>query len=187
MDYFFFRRKDERKAEEGSPSLQINLSGRPYNAYSKRDASITLWLPESIKDRLNEVCTYIDTSVSDLIRQILFIHMYGRVDFLGLLQSKHPTALNSHIDTGIVPEITPQVELELKAIKKKPSKNVAEVSTSSVKVWVPSKMKTDLDQLAIKNKTSLSDYSRHVIITHLLGHIPYDSNPFKEAPPVGIE
>jgi hypothetical protein len=168
---FFTRKKDDRKADEGNPLPQINLSGRAYNAYSERDTAITLWLPESIKDRLNEVCTYIDTSVSDFLRQVLFIHMYGRVDFLGLLQTKHPTALNSHIDTGIVPETTPQVELELKAVKKKPAAEAAEGNTASIKVWLPSKMKVELDQLAVKNKTSLSDYARHVIITHLMGHI----------------
>lgn len=186
---FFFRKKDDRKADEGKPLLQINLSGRAYGRdFSGRDASIKLWLPPSIKDRLDEVCTYIDTSVSDFLRQVLFIHMYGRVDFLGLLQAKHPTALNSHIDTGIVPDTSPQVEIEVKSVKKvKVTKNGPEKSTSSVKIWVPSKLKTDLDQLALKNKASLSDYARHVIITHLLGNIPYDSNPFKETPPAALE
>jgi hypothetical protein len=185
---FFFRKKDDRETDEGKPLLQINLSGRPYNAYSERDAAIKLWLPESIKDRLNEVSTYIDTSVSDFLRQILFIHLYGRVDFLGLLQTKHPTALNSHIDTGIVPDASPQVEIEVKAVKKaKVIKNGPEKSTSSVKIWVPSKMKSDLDQLALKNKASLSEYARHVIITHLLGNMPYDSSPFKAAPPADLE
>lgn len=186
-EHFFFRKKDERKSDEGRPLLQINMSGRPYNSYSERDVAIKLWLPESIKDRLNEVCTYIDTSISDFLRQVLFIHLYGRVDFLGLLQSKHPTALNSHIDTGIVPDITPQVELEIKAVKKKPSKTEPEKSTSSVKIWIPTKMKTDLDQLAIKNKSSLSEYSRYVIITHLLGNISNDNSPLKESPPVETE
>jgi len=183
---FFFRKKDERAADESGPLLQINLSGRPYNAYSDRDTAIKLWLPESVKDRLNEVCTYIDTSISDFLRQILFIHLYGRVDFLGLLQIKHPTALNSHSDTGIVPDITPQVEVSIKAVKKpKVSKSVQENSTASVKIWVPSQMKADLERLAVKHKISLSNYSRRVIITHLLGNLPYDKAPFKLSPPFG--
>lgn len=186
---FFFRKRDERKAEYGRPLLQINLSGRPYGRdYSDCDAAITLWLPPSVKDRLDEVCTYIDTSVSDFLRQILFIHCYGRVDFLGLLQTKHPTALNSHIDTGIVPDRTPQVELELKAVKKKKATaNGQEKNTASVKIWMPTKMKSDLDHLAIQNKSSLSEYARYTIITHLLGHLPYDSKSFKEFPPFAAE
>ncbi len=184
---FFFRKKDERKIAEGKPLLQINLSGRPYNAYSDRDTAIKLWLPPIIRDRLDEVCTYIDTSISDFLRQVLFIHIYGRVDFLGLLQTKHPTALNSHIDTGIVPDITPQVETTLKAPKKsKVSKAEAAKSTTSVKIWVPAKMKADLEHLALKQKITLSNYARRVIITHLLGHIPYDSAPFKASPPFAI-
>ncbi len=185
---FFFRKKDDRKAEEGKPLLQINLSGRPYNSYSERDTCIKLWLPESIKERLNEVSTYIDTSISDFLRQVLFIHLYGRVDFLGLLQTKHPTALNSHIDTGIAPDITPQVELSIKAVKKpKVLKSVQEKSTASFKIWVPSQMKTDLERLAAKHKISLSNYARRVIITHLLGNLPYDSAPFKQSPPFATE
>jgi hypothetical protein len=183
---FFFRKKDERAANENGPLLQINLSGRPYNAYSVRDTTIKLWLPPTVKDRLDEVCTYIDTSISDFLRQVLFVHLYGRVDFLGLLQTKHPTALNSHIDSGIVPVITPQVETSVKAVKKqKVSKSVQENSTASVKVWIPSQMKSDLDRLAGKHKISLSNYARRVIITHLLGNLPYDSAPFKMPPPFG--
>lgn len=184
---FYFRKKDTRQADEGKPLLQINLSGRPYGRdYADRDAAIKLWLPPSTKERLEEVCTYIDTSISDFLRQVLFIHLYGRVDFLGLLQTKHPTALNGHHDTGIVPDATPQVERELKAVKRKPSVQAgSEKSTVSVKVWVPARMKADLEQLALKSRTSLSEYARRIIMTHLLGHLPYDDNPFKESPPAG--
>ena len=175
---FFFRKKDERKEDEDKPRKQINLSGRAYNEYQDRDASIKLWLPVSIKKKLDEVCAYIDTSASDFIRQILFVHMYGRGDFLGLVQMKHPT-VSKHIESGVRFSIAPGKATTKPAA---PEKNDADF-----KVWVPIKMKADLDRMAIQNKTSLSDYARHAIITHLLGNLPYDSRAFKELPPVGID
>ncbi len=34
--------------------------------------------------------TFLDTSISDYVRQILFIHLYGRYDLLGLLEEQLP-------------------------------------------------------------------------------------------------
>lgn len=39
---------------------------------------------------LDEMTTFLDTSISDYVRQILFIHLYGRYDLLGLLEEQLP-------------------------------------------------------------------------------------------------
>ena len=164
---FFNRKRDVRVADESRPLLQINMSGkRAYGQFVERDAAITICFPRATKDRIDEVCTFMDTSVSDFLRQVLFIHLYGRVDFLGLLQTKHDAALNSYIDTAIVPDTSPQVEREVKAAKPAPKS-----ATSYVKVWIPKVMKDDLEKLTARNYSSLSSYCETVISSHLFGVI----------------
>lgn len=184
---FFFRKKDDTKENETTSRYSINLSGRPYNQYQDRDATIKLWLPEHAKKKIDEVCSYIDTTASDFIRQILFVHMYGRADFLALMQTKHPSVVDSHIERGIrysvsSPSSPSGSHQSSPASAPTPPKNEA-----SYKVHVPAKFKVDLEQCATYRKHSISSYSRQVILTHLYGYLPYDHELFGEHPPVGID
>lgn len=162
---FFFRKKDN--TDEAKPREWIKLSGRPYNEYECRDVAIKIWLPEVVEGKIDEVCNCIDTTKSDFIRQILFVHLYGRADFLALVQMQHSSLYDQ--DSGV-------------RFKKVPSDTPPPIIVG-LKIWVPSKLKSDLDKLAISKKMSLSSYAREIITTHLFGHIPYDSDPYKIEPP----
>lgn len=165
---FFFRRKENTKDEKSRE--WIRLSGRPYNDYIHSDASLKIWLPEAIESKLDEVGAYIDTTKSDFIRQILFVHLYGRTDFLALIQMQHPSLVPSAAAAGISFSTVTSVS--------SPPKNDV-----GMKIWLPAQMKADLDRLAIKHGMSMSSYAREVITTHLVGHVPYDDNPYRITPP----
>lgn len=185
---FFFRKKDEPQNAEQTSRHTINLSGRPYNQYQDRNATIKLWLPDHAKKKINEICSYIDTTASDFIRQILFVHMYGRADFLALIQTKHPSIVDSPIASGVRYSVSSSFLDDVEpfsssyATAPAPPKNEA-----SYKVHVPAKFKVDLEKCATYRKHSISSYSRQVILTHLYGYLPYNHELFEELPPVGID
>ena len=174
---FYNRKRDMRASQADAPEPQIVMSGRPYNRdYAERDTGLTLWLKPSLVEKINQACVYLDISRSDFLRQILFVHLYGRIDFLGLLQTRNPIAMNEHSDTGVVRSASPAVDTGVKAVKAKDKG--PEQNTSSVKIWVPAQLKADLEELATSSSESMSSYARNVISSHLMGHLPYNPDPF---------
>ena len=176
---FFFRKKDDAKSDSVDTRYCITMSGRAYNKYDDRNASLKIWLPTSIEKTLNEVCTCVDTTKSDFIRQIIFVHMYGRADFLALVKIKHPCIFDQADGSGIRFSI---------AGGGPPSKQFKEPppvvkNDIGLKLWLPQLMKDDLERLAIKSKTTMSSYAREVIASHLLGDLPYDNSSINECPP----
>lgn len=171
---FFNRKRDIRTSAAETPDPQIIMSGRPYNRdYAERDTGLTLWLKPSLVQKIDQACAYLDFSRSDFLRQILFIHLYGRIDFLGLLQFRNQIAMN---DTDVVRSASPTVDSGVKTVKKKDKG--PEQNTASVKIWVPAQLKTDLEELASINSESMSSYARKAITSHLIGHLPYNPDPF---------
>ena len=149
------------------------MSGRPYNDYQDRDATLKIWLPKSLETQLDEVCTCLDTTKSDFIRQILFVHLYGRADFLALVKMGHPSLFHKPVDCSIKFSLQPGTVVNEPTIK----------NEVGIKLWLPERMKNDFDQLAIRQRMSMSSYARDIITTHLIGNIPYDASSYKEQPP----
>jgi hypothetical protein len=65
-----------------------------------------------------------------------------------------------------------------------PAKPV-EKSIADFKVWLPAKMKADIQVLAQKAGKKPSQYVREVIVTHLFGHVPPEGFTFDMLPPDG--
>lgn len=158
---FFFRKKDQaRPKQPPRDCYSIELSGRDYQQMTESKAALKLWLPESVEQKIDQMCNFVNTSASDLIRQILFIHLYGRYDLFGLMERQIGT-----FNLGQPPMFSQTADnLHQPAIVEK--------SNADVKVWLPVRMKEDLDKLALQNKMSMSHYAREVITTHLFGHVP---------------
>jgi hypothetical protein len=113
---------------------------------------------------MNELSSKFDTSTSDSYRQMLFVHLYGRYDLTGLLERQdHRFALNG---VPMFSRASTSAADELSTPKEK--------SIADVKVWVPLKMKEDLQMLAKRKGIKLSHYVRSVVIEQTMGHLPYD-------------
>lgn len=171
---FFNRKKDQIRPTGRQNPYHIELSGRDYGALKEDDAALKFWLPESVEKKIDEMCSFQDTSASDLIRQILFIHLYGRYDLFGLIE-RQIEAFNLNQKTVVVMESNVDYE---------PPEPV-EKSIADFKVWLPAKMKADILLLAGRAGKKPSAYIREVIITHLFGHIPPDGISSDMLPPDG--
>ena len=73
---FFFRKKDESPPFQIQTPLQIVPSNRNFDQLKDCDVALKFWLPEYVEKIIDRMCRFQDTSASDLIRQILFIHLY---------------------------------------------------------------------------------------------------------------
>jgi predicted DNA-binding protein len=174
---FFSRKKDQ--ARPGRPDIpySIKLSGRDYDQLDICDSAIKFWLPETVEKKIDEMCSFQDTSASDLIRQILFIHLYGRYDLFGLIERQNHTYQLNSLPKFSLRSIDHLVPLPIPI-----EKNIADV-----KVWVPAKMKEDILMLAKDAGKKPSAYVRETIITHLFGHVPPGDISPEMSPPRGYE
>lgn len=158
---FFFRRKDDPYPQQQGKEHHIALTERDFFWLDENDAPLKFRLPEEQERMINEICSFLDISASDFIRQVLFMHLYGRYDLLGLLERQLPS-LNEGRD--VCPSAQPEPPLANVPSPPHP-KNVADF-----KVWLPRAMKDDLALLANDEKMTLSRYVRTVVVTHLTGH-----------------
>ncbi|MDD2500723.1 MAG: hypothetical protein PHN92_07885 [Geobacter sp.] len=179
---FFFRKKDEAKPWPLSAPIRIQLSNRNFELLKDCDVALKFWLPEYVEKMIDRMCSFQDTSASDLIRQILFIHLYGRYDLFGLIERQDQTYnLQTRERTRFsLRELSLEEEVE-RSLEAKNARNIADV-----KVWVPAKMKDDIKLLAHKAGKKPSQFVREIIITHLFGHVPPDGISAAENPPDGF-
>jgi len=115
---------------------------------------------------LSECCSFFDTSRSDLIRQTLFAYLYGRYDLLRLLERKdHHYELSRPVMFSRGPAPESESVAEPDCIMQDMGKN-----TEDLKVWIPVRMKEDVQELADKASVSLSEMIREIIISTLIDH-----------------
>jgi predicted DNA-binding protein len=174
---FFFRKKDQPRHVEPPVTYHVQLSGRNYEELEECDVALKFWLPESIEKKIDEMSSVQNTSTSDLVRQILFIHLYGRYDLFGLVERKgsaftlRQPPMYSRVRQVPDPDAPPPKPVE---------KSIADF-----KVWIPAKMKADIQALAQKAGKKPSLYVRQVIVTHLFGHVPPEGMAIDMLPPDG--
>jgi len=154
----FFRHKDDTSLRQHDREHRITLTERNFFLLDDNDAPLKFHMSEELERMVDEICSYIDISASDFIRQTLFIHLYGRYDLLGLLERQFPVL--DERQRMIIPSAPPD-----DAPPPKRSTNVADL-----KVWLPRVMKDDLAYLAQSEGMTLSRHVRTVITTHLCGH-----------------
>jgi len=159
---------DLNESEE-AVTYEITQTDRDYSDLLEHgDVAIKFWLPELMDTVLNESCSFFHTSRSDLIRQTLFAYLYGRYDLVGLIERKDQhyqltrpalfSRRNVEPDPDSIEEPEPDVMHDL-------GKN-----TEDLKVWIPRKMRDDIQCLADKASISLSKMIREIIISMLFGH-----------------
>jgi len=148
--------------------LHITMTDRDYSALLEYgDVAIKFWLPELMGTMLEQSCSVLDTSRSDLIRQILFTYLYGKYDWLGMYERRE-THYQLRPESSPLFSRSPSPEAVAK-----PAPNMMKdlgKNTEDLKVWIPRKMKEDIQVLADKFSISLSEMVREIIISTLIGH-----------------
>ena len=138
-----------------------------FSAFAENDAAVKFWVPEAVAEALDDLRERDRQSMSQLLRQYLIVHCYGLYAMRLMLEanphlfkdrevdseirfSRAPPAGKKRVDTYFVPEL---------------GKNVA-----PFKLWIPQRLRDDLQVLADHVELKLSQYLREIVIARLLGH-----------------
>lgn len=155
-----------RQSQYDSREFLISMTDRSYEALQLCDASLKIWLPENVMKMLYEITVLQDIPIADFIRQVFFVHLYGKYDLLGYIERcsfpfVDPDRVAPCAKTSDSADAVPAVPVPVSGT----GNNVM-----SLKIPLPAAMKQGLLDLANKKYQPLSEYSRRLIITHLLGH-----------------
>ncbi len=173
-----FLRRQKKNNSEGYPAT-LDHRPRPmrfaqlvegigdFRDLGNHDTALKFWLPEPAAEAIKELCERNGDSMSEALRQFFAQHCYGIYAFQfmneanpGLFRDPAPPMFSrarvelppgkKRVDTYWVPEL---------------GKNVM-----PVKVWIPARMRSDLQALADHVGIKLSQYTREIVISRLLGH-----------------
>lgn len=172
-----FTRRQAGKGKSAGPREPSQAQSevvRPERDYAWLDqgesVAIKLWIPEKVDVLLSALAKDLTESLSALVRRILFVYLYGRNDYMavvrlraegiddkpsGLRFSRKPVSGAPGVERGPRGGRMPEM-----------GKNY-----SDLKLWIPQKMRDDLQALANDRGVTLSQHIREVLVTELLGHL----------------
>lgn len=180
---FFFRSKDDARpidvVKQQRITYKVSMTGKEYSDMQQCKVTLKVWLPESVETQLGELTSYLNTSLSDLVRQILFQHLYGRYDLIGLVERQKFDPEKPDVPYSGARFSIAAPRTESSAPPKPPPPPPKKIA--GVKVFIPERMRKDLDTLAGAKYQTISEYVRLVILNHLFGAL--QSAGFQTSPP----
>lgn len=156
-----------------------------FSDLTNHDVALKFWLPEAAEQALGEIIEREGLSASEFLRQFLAIHCYGLYAFY-LMTDAMPRLFRER-DNSIrfsMAEPPPHKKRIVTYWVPELGKNVV-----AVKVWVPSRLKNDLQILSAHAGLTVSNYVREILISRLLGHgmLPQRPGMFKAFPAPAAE
>lgn len=136
------------------------------------DTALKFWLPEPAREALQELADRQDESMSELLRQFLAQHTYGVYTF-HLMNDRYPGLFK----VGL-PQPHEGIRFSRRRVNEEDGKKridtywVPELGKNvmSIKLWLPKRLRDDLQVLADHTGIRLSQYVREIVISRLLGH-----------------
>lgn len=166
MLFSWQRRKDDPQGHEVIPEFlkPFSLSTLDWSEFvsSVGWPSIKIWLTSEQLDLLDGLAAYRDQSQSEVIRDLLFIAIYGHYAYAQLVAQyrgfpKEPGPIP--FEQGVLYDIVAPHKDKQKSPKK----------TENVRLFVPAQMKNRLEQLAFKYSLTLSETANALLVRMAVG------------------
>ena len=143
---------------------KVDQSDLDFTLFSSNDALIKVWLPDRLATALDRLSATHSSSRPDVLRAILFQHIYGVTAYEDFIDWKERLTRSraQPSEGGRAPEIklSPSRSHNVETLGK---------SDTNFKFWIPPRLKQDLSTLAKADGLGISDYVRKVLVRLLLG------------------
>lgn len=183
MPYFLKQSMSEQPAELRVDQLRVAAPG-PEWADLQLDnvASLKIWLPDGVLVSAQELAGQYEHSVTLILRNALVIHAYGRTQFDRLVLNGYLRAPRGYVGEVINPK-----ELNFHRREPRPPVPADPFCDSDdppaahaldlrkriygARVFMPARLKRDLERLAGQAQLPVSQYCREVLTAYYLGHL----------------
>ncbi len=168
MWLFSIKKKDKRSVRKKEPlELRQVIEREDIEKLHDNDDQLRFWLPEECKLALDEVLQCNHSTGARYLRELFVVYLYGEHELQRM--RRHSTGLY------YTPPPVSDAGGNESSIR---YSRVATVDTVPglgkniipVKLFLPNKIKIDLQKLAEKAGIPLSTFVREILISHLLGH-----------------
>lgn len=154
--------------------------------FEQNDRKIKVWLPQILVDRINWLSKTRDASRPDVIRALLFEHLYGRVAYEELVKYAADKRANAALTLARQAQSgncstaingTPQTADILKSADRSTQVDLEWIGKSidDIEVKLPRRMQVDLGEIASKHHLTASSYVRKMLVMQLLGEPTHTS------------
>ena len=136
--------------------------------FANNDVPIKLWLPDKLVQGLDALSAAHGMSRPDVLRWLLFEHVYGRPALEQLKDWKR----RKDAEPARLQEVTSGIQESPKAAEPTERKITTQLlgkSLEDLKLLLPGRLKTELENLARAEALGLSDYLRRTLVRILLG------------------
>ena len=163
----------EIMAHWGQSAAELALSDglipyRNYAGLNVQDQQLRLWLPDPAKIALIEICDRLNMSITAYLTELFATYLYGVHEVMRMRD--HQTGLydthdlqfhdTGHSESEETEDDSPAFDEPLPEM----SKNIF-----ALKIFLPAKLKSGLQQRADKAQTPLGRFARAMICAHLFG------------------
>lgn len=156
--------------------------------FCNHDVALKFWLPEAANEALEEMAGRNGVSMSESLRQLFTTHCYGIYAYQVMIE----TIPGIFRDSDSMPAVFSRSPSESPPGKKRVDTYwVPELGKNvmPIKVWIPKRMRQDMQLLADHVGIKLSQYVREIVIARLLGHgtLPMRPEMLKADPLAAVE
>jgi len=175
--------KDEKKLKKLSLG-DLNACANELDALKENDVAFKFWIPEIVKELIDQFSDLQGDTVSARIRNLLIVHCYGLHAYSIILEKEKRRNAADLFDIPMFSRKSTVEESDPTYWVAKLGKNIA-----PIKLWIPVKLKTDIAKLAEIAGITSSNYVREIVIARYLGHgmIPNRLNFFDIEPTSDLE
>lgn len=152
------------KKKQSDPLSKFEFQKIDFSLFRDNDVPIKIKLPESAQNLLDELDNKRQINRSQLARELLFGYVYGWY----LLELMHQQRDGFYWDSGIRFSMAPSPN---KMPEPMPYNLAPELgkNTYDLKVWLPTTLVGDLENLAERTSVTTSHFCREVIVGALIG------------------
>lgn len=140
-------------------------SSTDFQPFAVNDVAVKVWIPEPLDVRLTELADLFGVSRPRYLLTVLFIELYGRYELEQMREKVAGLFAGSRVMAAREP-IAAESETSPVATARPLGK-----SDCDLKLWMPAKMRDDIQGCATTAGLSLSEHIRKVFVTHVFGSI----------------
>ena len=163
----------EIMAHWGQSATDLELSDgliphRNYSGLNVQDEQLRIWLPDPAKIAMMEICNRLGMSITAYLTELFATYLYGVHEVMRMRD--HQTGLYDTEDLQFL-DVDPYEDRQTEDDSTAFDEPVPEMGKNifALKIFLPAKMKSGLQQRADKAQAPLGKFARAMICAHLFG------------------
>ena len=158
---------EDSAGDGSSPARCLGGTGRSFAGFGTNDRPVKFWVPDVVRQALDELAEYHDSDLSKLVRHLLFVHLYGQYELQAAVERGERAYLPGRATIGEEGGAC-EVRYSRRATDENRTADLGK-NLNDIKVFLPAPMAEELDRLAEDAGITRSEFVREALVAQLFG------------------